>query len=220
VTDAASPEATTKPLLRGVTHQVAFFVAAMAGSVLVWVAPGTTARWGAAVYVASLTLLFGVSALYHRLTWSPQARQRMRRLDHSAIFILIAGTYTPLCLLLERATSQVLLITIWTCAALGAFQALVWVRAPKWLVALLAIAMGWLGIMYLSELRTALGLATLLWLAAGGVLYSSGAVIYVLKRPDPWPRVFGYHEIFHALVIAAAVCHFVAVTMALMHYAS
>ena len=217
---AASPETTTKPLLRGVTHQVACFVAALAGSVLVGMAPGTTARWGAAVYVASLTLLFGVSALYHRPTWSPQARQRMRRLDHSAIFILIAGTYTPLCLVLERAKGQVLLITIWTCAALGAFRALVWVRAPKVLVALLALAMGWLGIMCLSEMRRALGLATLLWLAAGGVLYSGGAVIYALKRPDPWPRVFGYHEIFHALVIAAAVCHFVAVTMALMRYAS
>ena len=204
-----------KPLMRGVTHQVAFFVAALAGSLMVFNAQGALARWGAAVYVASLSALFGVSALYHRPQWSPAARQRMRRLDHSAIFVLIAGTYTPLCLALQSATGRTLLILIWVGAALGVFRALFWVRAPKALVAVLAIAMGWLAVWDLPALRSGLGLVPLLWIGAGGLLYSAGAVIYALKRPNPWPRVFGYHEIFHALVIAAAVCHFVAVMLVL-----
>ncbi|MBL8923428.1 MAG: hemolysin III family protein [Myxococcaceae bacterium] len=211
----SAPLPLPKPLLRGVSHQVFFFVSLAAGTLLVLAAPNTDARVGCAIYSASLAMLLGTSALYHRPTWSLRARARMRRLDHSAIFVLIAGTYTPLALTLPPDTARVMLTVAWVGAALGVARALFWINAPKWLVAVLALAMGWLALLYLPTIGRVAGTPVLAWMGAGGVLYSLGALTYALKRPDPWPRVFGYHEVFHAFVVAAAVCHFVAVALAL-----
>jgi hemolysin III len=204
-----------KPLLRGVLHQVFFFVALIAGGVLVAAAPGTQVKIACAVYDLSLSALLGVSALYHRPNWSPTARQRMRRLDHSAIFVLIAGTWTPLALTLPSHSARMMLTVAWTGAALGVGRALFWIHAPKWLVAVTAVAMGWVAVLYLPGIGAAAGTSVVAWVVLGGLFYSSGALIYALKRPNPWPKVFGYHEIFHALVVAAAAAHFVGIVIAL-----
>lgn len=207
-----SVPAPVKPLLRGVSHQAAAFVALGAGAVLVALAPSQSARLAALVYGLSLVAMFGVSALYHRPTWSPAARARMRRLDHATIFLLIAGTFTPFAVLgLQGTQTTTLLAIAWGGALLGLLQALFWVHAPKPLTALLYLAMGWAISPYFGELRAALGMPPLLLLLAGGVAYSLGAGVYALRRPDPFPRTFGYHEVFHALVIVASVCHFIAV---------
>jgi hemolysin III len=209
-------DAPIKPKLRGVSHGVAFFIALICGGVLVASAPGSTAKLACAVYAASLCMLLGVSALYHLVTWStPEGRQRMRRLDHSAIFVLIAGTYTPLAFTLEPVSTFRMLAVAWAGAALGVLKALFWVQGPKWIVAVLAVAVGWLAVFYAAPLFETIGLASVLWMAAGGVIYSLGALVYAVKRPDPWPIRFGYHEVFHALVIAAAICHFIAVSRSL-----
>lgn len=194
-----------KPRLRGVSHELAFFAALGAGAVLIALAP-LHARWAAAVYAVSLAAMLGTSALYHRPTWAPGPRRWMRRADHAAIFVLIAGTYTPFTLLLPSHGAAMLALA-WGGAALGIVQSLFWVTAPRPLVAALYIALGWAVIIFWPALHVALGVAALFFLF-GGVLYSAGAVIYALRKPDPAPAVFGYHEIFHAFVVAAAVCHF------------
>ena len=204
-----------KPRLRGVFHQVGFFAALLAAGILVGHASAFGARVACAVYGVSLAMLLGVSALYHRVNWSVAARQRMRRLDHSAIFVLIAGTYTPLALALDPAEGARMLTIAWAGATLGVLRAVAWVSAPKWLVAVLAVAMGWLAVFYTAPLQRASSTAVVVWMGIGGVLYSLGALIYALKRPDPWPRTLGYHELFHALVIAAAAAHYVAISSAL-----
>lgn len=211
----ALTDAPLKPKLRGVSHAVAFFLALISGAVLVAAANGSMAKVACAVYAASLCTLLGVSSLYHLVTWSPASRQRMRRLDHSAIFVLIAGTYTPLAFTLDAESTFRMLAVAWTGAALGVLKALFWVHGPKWITAVLAVAVGWLAVFYAMPLLASIGLAAVLWMGAGGVLYSLGALVYAVKRPDPWPAVFGYHEVFHALVIAAAVCHFIAVSSSL-----
>lgn len=204
-----------KPVLRGVSHQIFFFVALVAGAGLVLAANGTAAKLGCGIYATSLATLLGVSALYHRPTWSLRARARMRRLDHSAIFLLIAGTYTPMALTLPEPMAKTMLLVAWAGGLLGVLRALFWVHAPKWLVAVLALAMGWVALLYLPTVGRLAGTPVLLWMGLGGVLYSLGALTYAFRRPDPWPRWFGYHEVFHAFVVAAAVCHFVAVVLAL-----
>lgn len=202
--------APAKPLLRGVSHQVFFFVALAAGLALVLAAPSPHAAAAAAVYGVSLATLLGVSALYHRINWPPRPRIWMRRLDHSAIFILIAGTYTPFCMALpERSTLA--LAVIWGCALAGTIKSLLFPYAPKWVVAALCVAMGWGGVLMVPTIAARAGVLGAGLLLAGGVLYSAGAAIYALKRPDPLPRTFGYHEVFHALVVAAAMLHFVVV---------
>ncbi len=206
--------APAKPLLRGVSHEIAAFVALAGWIALAAVAPSARARAAANVYGASLFALFLVSAVYHRPNWPPRARAWMRRLDHSAIFLLVAGTYTPVCLLLPPASGLPLLAIVWGGAALGVVQSIVWVHAPKPLVAAIYVALGWAVLPVLPAIRTALGSAALALLAAGGAAYTLGAVIYAARRPDPFPRVFGYHEVFHALVIAAAACHFAVVARA------
>jgi hemolysin III len=198
----------TKPLLRGVSHEIAAGVALAAWIALAVLAPGARGRAAANVYGASLFTLFAVSALYHRPTWPPRARAFMRRLDHSAIFVLIAGTYTPFCLLLGGARGAGLLAFVWTGAALGVLQSILWVHAPRAVVAALTVALGWVVVPVLPALRGLLGAPGVALLAGGGVLYTLGAVIYASRRPDPFPRVFGYHEVFHALVIVAAALHF------------
>lgn len=195
-----------KPRLRGVSHELAFFAALGAGAVLIALAPKTAAL-AAGVYAVSLATMLGTSALYHRPTWAPGPRRWLRRADHAAIFVLIAGTYTPFTLLLPQHGAAMLALA-WGGAAAGILQSLFWVHAPRPLVAALYIALGWAVVVFWPALRLTLGGAGLFFLAFGGVLYSIGAVIYALRRPNPAPAVFGYHEIFHAFVVAAAVCHF------------
>jgi hemolysin III len=204
-----------KPVLRGVSHEVAAFVSFAAWLTLVAAAPGGRARVAAGVYGATLVALFAVSALYHRPTWAPPARLLMRRLDHSVIFLLIAGTYTPFCLLLGAAKGTALLAGIWIAAALGVLQSVFWVRAPRPVAAIFYLALGWAAVPVLPPLRAALGGGAIALLAAGGLAYTLGALIYAARRPDPFPTVFGYHEIFHALVVAAAACHFAVAAQAI-----
>jgi hemolysin III len=201
-----------KPLMRGVSHQIAFFVALLAGGALVFATQGPRAMTAILVYALSLATLFGISALYHRKNWSPNARMMMRRLDHSAIFLLIAGTYTPVCmLLLEPKVGAMLLGLVWGGAILGIAQSVLWVNAPKAVSATIYVAFGCVILPFLPQTTAALGAVRLALIAGGGILYGLGAMVYALKRPDPWPSVFGYHEIFHALVIAASIAHFVAI---------
>ncbi|MGA2012067.1 MAG: hemolysin III family protein [Solirubrobacteraceae bacterium] len=195
-----------KPRLRGVLHQWACICSVPLGLLLVIAAGDARARIAVTVYALSLVGLFGVSAVYHRVDWRTlRARRWMRKLDHSMIFTLIAGTYTPFALLvLHGALAMVILIAVWAGAAAGVAFNLIWSNAPKWLVALLYVVLGWVVVAAVPQLATAIGAGGLLLLALGGLFYTVGAVVYAIKRPDPVPAVFGYHEIFHALVIVAA----------------
>jgi len=195
-----------RPRLRGVWHTWACVWSVPLGVALVVAADDARARVAVSVYAATLVALFGVSALYHRLTWiSVSARRWMRRLDHSMIFMLIAGTYTPFALLaLHGQLAQAILVAVWTGALIGATFNLLWGNAPAWLLAVVYISLGWVAVAAVPQLAAALGVAGLSLLGLGGVLYTAGAVIYAVKRPNPFPGVFGYHEVFHALVIAAA----------------
>jgi hemolysin III len=209
----ASVSARVKPRLRGVFHQWAFFVAVVAGAVLVLLAPDGRARFATAVYATSVIGLFGVSALYHRIDWvSASARRWMRRIDHSMIFFLIAGTYTPFALLvLDGALATAILVAVWAGAFAGIVLNLVWVDAPKPVTAVVYVALGWVAIAAFPDLASELGAVAVALVAAGGVLYTLGAVVYALRRPDPAPAVFGYHEIFHLLVIVAAALQYAVV---------
>ena len=201
-----------KPRLRGVSHQYAFYASLITGAALVLAAPGTRATLAAAVYAVAVAGLFGASALYHRVTWSVPARRWMRRLDHSMIFLLIAGTYTPVCLLaLSGVLADVVLVLVWAGAAGGVALKLLWIDAPKWLTATVYVTLGWAGLAALPELAARVGLGALVLIVIGGLLYSAGAAVYAWGRPDPAPAVFGYHEVFHLLVIAAAAAHYAAV---------
>ncbi|MEA2445501.1 MAG: hemolysin [Thermoleophilales bacterium] len=205
--------ATIKPRLRGVSHQWAFFVSLLTGAALVLAAPSGRAALATAIYAASVAGLFGASALYHRISWaSAPARRWMRRLDHSMIFLLIAGTYTPFALLALRGTlATVILIVVWSAAAAGIVLKLVWIDAPKTLVAVIYVALGWVALAAFPQMISRIGVTATMLVAAGGVLYTVGAVVYALKRPDPAPAVFGYHEVFHALVIVAAALQYAVV---------
>jgi hemolysin III len=204
---AATTTHPVKPLLRGVSHEVAAGAALAAWVVLAVLAPTPRGRAAALVYGGSLFTLFAVSALYHRPTWKPRARAVMRRLDHSAIFVLIAGTYTPLCLLLGGTSGTRLLALVWAGAFLGVVKSVVWAHAPRVVVATLTVALGWAVVPVVPALDALLGGAGVGLLMGGGVLYTLGAIVYATRRPNPFPRVFGYHEIFHALVVAAAALH-------------
>lgn len=198
-----------KPLLRGHFHQEAFFFALGACVLLLVLSAKSGTLVGTTIYSLSLCSMFGISALYHRPNWSDKARMWMRRLDHSAIFLMIAGTGTPLCLIaIPKNGGPDLLQLIWLAGALGIVQSLVWVSAPKWLAAGLYLIMGWLAIPYFPELSRALGAPRVGLILTGGIIYSVGALVYALKRPNPLPKYFGYHEIFHLLVIVAAAFHF------------
>lgn len=203
-----------KPRWRGVLHHGAALVALGAGAVLTLMAPGARAAVSAAVFSVALATMLGVSALYHRREWSPAADRWLMRADHAAIFVFIAGTYTPFALLgLEGEASRALLTTAWVGAGLGVLQALLFVQLPRVLTSLLYVGLGWAVVPYLGPLREGTGPVGLTLLAVGGVLYSVGALVYALRRPDPAPRVFGYHEVFHALVVLAVVCHFASVAL-------
>jgi hemolysin III len=216
--DARSAESTArgrqrlKPRLRGVSHKYAAWAAAVAGLGLVVAAPTQRSRLAMAVYAVALVGLFATSALYHRITWPPAGRQRMRRLDHAMIFVLIAGTYTPFAaLVLSPSSAAAVLSVAWGAALAGVGLQFAWSAAPKWVMALLCVAVGWVALATLPELWFAVGPVPIALLMGGGALYTVGAVTYAQRRPDPAPTVFGYHEVFHALVIGAALLHFVAV---------
>ena len=202
-----------KPRFRGRSHEWAFFASLGLIPALISAAPPGSARLAAAIYAASVAGLFGASALYHRVTWQrPSARRWMRRLDHAMIFVLIAGTYTPFALVaIEGSIGDVILIVVWAGALAGVVLKLVWIDAPKALIAGAYVALGWVAVAALPSMVDAIGLAGTALVLLGGLLYSAGALIYVLKRPDPSPTVFGYHEIFHLLVIVAAALQYAVV---------
>ncbi len=203
------------PRLRGVFHQYAFFVAVVAGVVLVVLADGVRERFAVWVYAVALAAMFGASALYHRFPWrSAAARLRARRLDHAMIFVFIAGTYTPFTLLaFSGALQAVILVSVWAGAALGVALELYWIHAPRWVSAMAYLAVGWIGIIALPEFFSSLGIAVAVLLIVGAGLYTLGAVAYASAWPNPFPATFGFHEVFHLLVIAAAVTQFVALSL-------
>jgi hemolysin III len=207
--------ARSKPRLRGVTHEWAFFISLVAGAGLIAAAPSGHARLAMAIYAFSLSGLLGTSALYHRVNWRrPEIRRWMRRLDHSMIFLLIAGTVTPFALLvMSGPLADALLIAVWAGALAGIVVELIWVDAPKWVSTIVYVAVGWIGLLGFPAIVVAAGVGAGALIAAGGVLYTAGAVIYARQRPDPNPAVFGYHEIFHVLVLAAAAAHFAAIAI-------
>jgi hemolysin III len=216
-TAALARMAPSKPRLRGVSHQYAFFVSLACGVALILAASGGRARTAAAIYAAAVSALLGTSALYHRVTWRPSARRWMRRLDHSMIFVLIAGTYTPVALLAVHGWSaSAVLVVVWAGALGGIVFKLAWIDAPKWLFAIVYVALGWVAVAVMGQLPATIGWLGVAGLAAGGLLYTIGAVVYASGRPDPAPRVFGYHEVFHALVIAAAGLHYAVIAFAVL----
>lgn len=204
-----------KPKLRGWLHFAMTPLALAAGIVLIAVAPTAAGKIGGAVFLVASLLLFGTSGVYHRWYWSPKAEAVLRRMDHANIFIFIAATYTPLSLLLLEGRSRVmLLVIVWAAAALGLLFRVFWLGAPRWLYTVLYIAMGWAAVGWLPQFLHNGGPAVLSLIVAGGLLYSLGAVVYARKRPNPSPRWFGFHEIFHAATIAAFVCHYTAISIA------
>ena len=193
-------------------HQAAFAVSLVVGTLLIVGADGAGRHAAAAVFAGSVAVCFGASALYHRVTWTPDLRRWMRRIDHAGIYVLIAGTYTPVCLLvLDGAWRIVVLVMVYAGAGAAIALKFAWVDAPKWLAAVLGIALGWAGVVILPQLATRLNPAAVALLGVGGLAYTAGAIIYARRRPDPIPTVFGYHELFHALTIAAVACQYVAI---------
>lgn len=201
-----------RPRMRGVSHRIAFYVALALGVALVVLAGDREARLVAALYSASLAGMFGVSASLHRRDWGPRAFNWLRRADHAMIFACIAGTYTPFCVLgLPPETGTKLLILAWAAAGLGILRAVFWPHAPRAVTASLFVLVGWVVLAYLPEVHAGLAPVPFTLLMTGGAWFTVGAVVYLTKRPDPWPLVFGYHEIFHAMVVLGCACHFVAV---------
>ncbi|WP_310528902.1 hemolysin III family protein [Nocardioides sp.] len=211
-----------KPRLRGWLHAGAIPLVVAAGIVLIVLSPTTGTKIGSAVFIASALLLFGVSAIYHRGTWQPAVWALLRRLDHSNIFILIAGTYTAFAMLLLDGSARVsLLLGIWGGALLGVLFRVFWTGAPRWLYTPIYIGLGWFAVLFIPDfvdgahrLSTPVAIATLALVVAGGLLYTLGGVIYGLKRPNPKPEWFGFHEVFHTFTILAFSAHYVAVSLA------
>jgi hemolysin III len=209
----ATPGPALKPRLRGVFHQWAFAASLAAGVGLVLEAGSERARIAMLIYALSVASLFGTSALYHRIDWRTVTAERwMRRLDHTMIFVLIAGSYTPFALVILRGTlGSVILVAVWSAALAGAVFKLLWIDAPGRLIAASYITVGWIAVVAMPELVSRLGVVPVGALALGGVLYSAGAIVYARQRPDPLPAVFGYHEIFHLLVLIAAAVQYAVV---------
>ena len=203
-----------RPRLRGVSHQVACIVAIVAGVALIAMTPTPRARLVATIYAVLLAGMFGVSALLHRRDWSPRAFGWMRRADHAMIFACIAGTYTPFCVLAIPAPAGGRLLALaWIAAGLGILRAGLWPHAPRAVTAVLFLAVGWVAVAYFPEVHASLDPLAFSMLMIGGALFTTGAVIYLVRRPDPWPTVFGYHEVFHVLIILGCACHFVTVAV-------
>jgi hemolysin III len=207
-----------KPLLRGWLHLVCFFLAIPAGIAVIALAKSTEARWAAVVYAIGLVALFGVSGTYHRGRWSQAARQRMQKLDHATIFVMIAGSYTPLCLIAVQGwMAPALLVVAWAGASVGAVLAFTGGRRSRIARGTLYIALGWVSVVATPQLVRHLSVAQLVLIAVGGVLYTVGAIFLATHWPDPVPHVFGYHEVWHVLVVAAVICHFVAISSLIAH---
>jgi hemolysin III len=205
-----------KPRLRGRIHQVAFFVSIPAGIVLVLLANGPVPTAVAAIYAASLTAVFGSSAAYHRGVWSERARRWMRRLDHSMIFVLIAGSYTPISvLILDGTWEAVLLSLVWTGAAVGVTLKMVRPDGLSVTTAILYMSLGWLALIALPQLVQGMTTAEMVLMITGGLLYTAGAIVFASRKPDPRPDTFGYHEIWHAFMVVAATCHYAMVLLVL-----
>ncbi len=204
--------AIAKPSWRGWLHAAAFPIVAVAGFVLVATATTTAGQVSSAIFSATAALLFGVSALLHRGTWSPTVEDLLRRIDHANIYLIIAGTYTPFAVVaLPPSEGKLLLAIVWTGALAGAAFRIFWTGAPRWLSTTLYVVVGWIVIFFLPELINGAGSAAVILIALGGVLYTVGAVVYGMKRPNPWPGTFGFHEVFHALTVAAFATHYIAV---------
>lgn len=205
-----------KPRLRGVLHLVAFPLAVVAGVLLVTVvAEGRTSRIGSTVFAFGAAILFGVSAVYHRGHWDDRVRAVLRRLDHANIFLMIAGTYTPLTLALLTGTSRVVVLTVvWIGAVAGIVFRVVWLSAPRWLYTPFYVALGWVAVGVMPELWREGGATVVILLAVGGIAYSLGAVAYGFRRPDPAPATFGYHEVFHSCTLVGFACHYTAAALA------
>lgn len=204
-----------KPKLRGWLHAGIFPVAVLAGVAFVTVAPTPAARVSGAIYTATAALLFGISALYHRGRWSPRLRAILRRFDHANIFLIIAGTYTPFTImLLDSRDAQILLTLVWIGAITGVLFRVFWLSAPRWLYVPIYLGLGWAATFWLPSFGARGGAAVLTLIITGGLLYSAGAIVYALKRPDPSPRWFGFHEIFHACTLAGFLTHHVGVWLA------
>ena len=221
MTSTATPDAPTtraKPLMRGWLHAGMTPLVLAFGIVLIALAPTTPGRIGSAVWMAGSFILFGNSAAYHLGHWQPAVERVFRRLDHANIFLFIAATYTPLALVLASGASRVgLLVLTWSVGVAGVVTAVAWLSAPRWVTVILYLLMGWAGVGWFGEFWVTGGPAIVILLLAGGVFYSGGAIVYARKRPNPWPRIFGFHEIFHACTIAAAVCHAIAIALAVLH---
>jgi hemolysin III len=206
-----------KPRLRGLSHAAAFLVALPLGVALVLEAETSLGRLAAIVFAASVVVMFGASGLYHSPTWPEGRRRWLRRFDHAGIYGLIAGTYTPFGLLVLRGNWRpVVLGIVWTGALAAVAFKFAWVDAPKWISAVIGIALGWVGVVVFPQLVDGIGVGGSLLVVAGGLLYTAGALVYALRRPDPYPAVFGFHEVFHVLVIAAVACQYSAVAFCVL----
>jgi hemolysin III len=202
-----------KPTWRGWIHAVTFPLAIVLGVVLIVVADGSAAKWSSAVFVASSLLLFGISATYHRFHWGPRARVFLKRLDHANIFLLIAGTYTPLSIMaLPPEKGYLLLALVWAGAAVGIGFRVFWISAPRWAYVPLYLLLGWAAVLYIVDLFTA-NAAMMVLVIVGGLAYTAGAIVYGMKRPNPIPGVFGFHEIFHTLTVVAFLCHWTGILL-------
>lgn len=199
-----------RPTWRGWIHAATFPVAIAAGIVLIVLADGAAAKTASAVFMATSLLLFGNSALYHRFDWSPRVKTILKRIDHANILLLIAGTYTPIAVLaLPSEKGMLLLALVWGGAVLGILFRVFWIHAPRWLYVALYLLLGWAAVMYLVDLLQA-NVAMMVLVCVGGLLYTAGAVVYAMKRPNPWPGHFGFHEIFHVCTVLAFLCHWTA----------
>ncbi|MGI9823762.1 PAQR family membrane homeostasis protein TrhA [Agromyces sp. Marseille-Q5079] len=208
--EISHPAEDVKPTWRGWIHAGTFPVTIIAGIVLIVLAEGAPAKWASAVFTLSSMLLFGNSALYHRFDWKPRTKLLLKRIDHANIFLLIAGTYTPLAILaLPPEKGWLLLGIVWGGALIGIGFRVFWIHAPRWLYVALYLLLGWAAVMYLGDLL-AVSVAMMVLIVVGGLLYSVGAVAYALKKPNPWPGRFGFHEIFHTCTVLAFMCHWTA----------
>lgn len=208
--EAPAPTEEIKPTWRGWIHAGTFPVSIAAGIVLITLAAGPVAKWAAVVFTLTSMLLFGISALYHRFNWQPKTKRALKRFDHANIFLLIAGTYTPIALLtLPREQGLILLVSVWVGALLGVGFRVFWIGAPRWLYVALYLALGWAAVMFIPDIFR-VNAAAMVLVVVGGLLYTVGAVVYGMKKPNPIPGVFGFHEIFHTLTVLAFLCHWAA----------
>jgi hemolysin III len=210
VSMVAAPPA--KPLLRGMLHAAGLVAAVVVGAFLIAAVHGARASIAASVFAVSVMVMLAISTLYHRVTWKPKARLWMRRLDHAGIYLLIAGTYTPVGLMsLHGAMQTTVLAIVWGGAVAATAAKFCWVHAPKWLSVVIAVALGWVGVAAMPQLARTAGITAVVLLGVGGLAYTAGAIVYARRKPDPVPAVFGYHELFHALTLAAIACQYVAI---------